>query len=69
MVKALLLLSHAVVLYLLSIVQFFASLIGWLAVLFTGRYPRNLFEVVAGVLRRQTRVNAWFLGLTACRPA
>lgn len=64
LVKALLLLPHFAVVYLLSLAQFVAAVVGYLAVLITGRYPRTLFEFVAGVLRWQTRLQAWILGLT-----
>ncbi len=63
-VKAVLLLPHYVVLYVLSLAALLVAAIGYLAVLFTGRYPRSMFEFLAGVLRWQTRVQAWLLGLT-----
>lgn len=63
-VKAVLLLPHLIVMYFLTLAQFVVAVIGYFAVLITGRYPRNLFDFVAGVLRWQTRLNAWVLGLT-----
>jgi len=38
--------------------------IGWIAILFTGRFPRSLHQYVAGVLRWATRVQAYVLSLT-----
>jgi hypothetical protein len=31
-------------------------IIAWFAILFTGRYPRDMFDFVLGVLRWQNRV-------------
>ncbi|MBI4202093.1 MAG: DUF4389 domain-containing protein [Chloroflexi bacterium] len=62
--KGLLLFPHFVVLWFLSIVAFVCLVIGYFAVLFTGVYPRSLFNLVMGVLRWQTRVTAWLYGLT-----
>jgi Domain of unknown function (DUF4389) len=32
------------------------SIVAWFAILFTGRYPRGLFDFVAGVVRWHNRV-------------
>ena len=58
-VKWLLLLPHYVVLAFVAIGAMFAVVIAWFAILFTGRYPRSLFDFVAGTLRWGTRVNAY----------
>jgi hypothetical protein len=50
---------HYIVLLFLWIGVFFATIYAWFVVLFTGRYPRDLFEFVEGVLRWQTRVNGY----------
>lgn len=63
-VKAVLLLPHLIAIYVLGLAAGVVALVGYLAVLFTGRYPRTLFEFVAGVLRWGTRSQAWLLGLT-----
>jgi hypothetical protein len=55
-VKWLLAIPHLIIVGLLSIVAFFAVVIAWFAILFTGRYPRPLFDFVAGVLRWWNRV-------------
>ena len=56
LVKWLLAIPHYIVLFFLYIGVFFAALIAWFAILFTGRYPRGLFDYVEGVLRWHNRV-------------
>jgi len=43
----------------LSIAAFFTVVIAWFAILFTGRYPRSLFDFVVGVMRWHNRVVAY----------
>ncbi|MGE5589815.1 MAG: DUF4389 domain-containing protein [Bacillota bacterium] len=62
--KAVLLVPHIIVLYFLTLASFIVVFVSYFAVLFTGRYPKGLFDFVGGVLRWQTRINAWFYGLT-----
>jgi len=59
LVKWLLAIPHYILLFFLSIAAVVAVIIAWFAILFTGRYPRNLFEFVLGVLRWGNRVNAY----------
>jgi hypothetical protein len=40
------------------------TLVAWLAILVTGRYPKALYEFGIGVLRWTTRVEAYLLLLT-----
>jgi hypothetical protein len=35
----------------LSVVAFFAVVIAWFTILFTGRYPRGLFDLGAALLK------------------
>ena len=63
-IKLLLILPHILVLTLLGIVAYFVTLIGWIAVLIVGYYPRGLFDFQVGLLRWNLRVNAYFLSLT-----
>jgi hypothetical protein len=44
-----------------------AVVIAWCAILFTGRYPRGLFDYVVGVQRWFLRVQAYALLLTTDR--
>ncbi|MEA1902222.1 MAG: DUF4389 domain-containing protein [Actinomycetota bacterium] len=59
LVKWLLAIPHFFVLVVLAVVAFFAVIIAWFAVLFTGRYPRALFDFVVGVGRWGLRVQAY----------
>ena len=59
LVKWLLAIPHLIVLAVLSVAAFFAVVIAWFAILFTGRYPRGLFDFVVGVGRWWLRVQAY----------
>jgi hypothetical protein len=59
LVKWLLAIPHYIVLAVLSLVAFFAVVIAWFAILFTGNYPRGLFNFVVGVARWGLRVHAY----------
>jgi hypothetical protein len=56
LVKWLLAVPHYVVLFVLWIAAMFAVIGASFAILFTGRYPRGLFDFVEGVIRYGTRV-------------
>src|SRR5674476_18451 len=59
LVKWLLAIPHFIVLFVLFVAAFFAVVIAWFAILFTGRYPRGLFDFVVGVGRWGLRVQAY----------
>ena len=59
LVKWFLAIPHYVVLFFLAIGAFFAVVIAWFAILFTGRYPKGLFTYVEGVMRWSNRVTAY----------
>jgi hypothetical protein len=59
LVKWLLAIPHYIVLALLGIAAFVCVVIAWFAILFTGRYPRGLFDFVVGVGRWGVRVSAY----------
>jgi len=56
LVKWFLAIPHYVVLFFLYLAAFVAVVIAWFAILFTGRYPRGLFNFVEGVIRWHNRV-------------
>jgi len=53
-----------IVLYFVNIVAFILMFFAWWAILFTGKYPRGLFDFVAGYVRWNTRVTGYFSLLT-----
>jgi len=57
--KWLLIIPHIIVLYALGIVAGVLTLIAWFAILFTGRYPRGMFDFAVGAMRWNARVNAY----------
>jgi hypothetical protein len=50
---------HYFVLLFLGIGAIVAVILAWFAILFTGSYPRSLFDFVVGVLRWSNRVNGY----------
>jgi Domain of unknown function (DUF4389) len=69
LVKWLLAIPHYVVLVFLWIGAIFAVIAAWFTILFTGRYPRGLFDYVEGVIRWHNRVLAYaFLLVTDVYP-
>ncbi len=63
LVKWFLAIPHWIILYFLYIAAFVCVVVAWFAILFTGRYPRALFEFVVGVNRWMLRVSAYALFL------
>jgi Domain of unknown function (DUF4389) len=61
LVKWFLAIPHYVVLFFLGIAAFLAVVVAWFAILFTGRYPRGLFDFVEGVIRWSNRVTGYAL--------
>jgi membrane protein YdbS with pleckstrin-like domain len=59
LVKWLLAIPHFIVLIVLWLAAIVAVVIAWFAILFTGRYPRGLFDFVVGVGRWTLRVGAY----------
>ncbi len=57
LVKWLLVLPHVFVLVFLWIAFVVLSIVAWFAILFTGRYPRGIFDFNVGVLRWTWRVS------------
>jgi hypothetical protein len=63
-VKWLLAIPHYIVLVFLGIAAYVVVIIAFFAILFTGKYPRGMFDFVVGTYRWLTRVSAyasWFM--------
>jgi hypothetical protein len=59
LVKWLLVIPHFIVLVFLWLAAIVVAIAAWFAILFTGRYPRGMFDFVEGVLRWGQRVIAY----------
>jgi hypothetical protein len=59
LVKWLLAIPHYIVLFFLWIAALVVVIVAWFAILFTGRYPRGMFDFVEGVIRWNNRVIAY----------
>src|ERR1019366_10425240 len=59
LVKWLLAIPPYIVLFFLDIAAFVVVIVAWFAILFTGRYPRGMFDFVQGVFRWNNRVIAY----------
>jgi hypothetical protein len=55
---------HFIVLLALGFVVIVVVLVGWFAILFTGRFPRGLHNLVEGFMRWGARVYAYAISLT-----
>jgi hypothetical protein len=65
LVKWLLAIPHYIILCFLGVAAIVCVVIAWFAILFTGRYPRGLFDFVVGVFRWFLRISAYaFLLIT-----
>jgi hypothetical protein len=67
LVKWFLAIPHIIVLFFLAIGALIAVIIAWFAILFTGRYPRGLFDYLVGVSRWALRVEAYAMLLVTDR--
>jgi Domain of unknown function (DUF4389) len=63
LVKWLLAIPHYIVLFFLDIAALVVVIVAWFAILFTGRYPHDFFDFVAGVMRWHNRVVGYALTL------
>lgn len=59
LVKWFLAIPHYIVLAFLAVGAVFAVIFAWFGILFTGKYPKGLFDYVVGVGRWGLRVNAY----------
>lgn len=56
LVKWFLAIPHYVVLFFLDVAAVVVVIVAWFSILFTGEYPRGMFENVVGVIRWDNRV-------------
>src|SRR5437870_12423120 len=67
LVKWFLAIPHYIVLFFLWIAAIVVVIIAWFAILFTGQYPRSMFDFVQGVIRWGARVMAYAFALVTDR--
>jgi hypothetical protein len=67
LVKWFLAIPHYIVLIFLGLAAIVCVIIAWFAILFTGRYPKGLFDFVVGVIRWANRVTAYAFVLVTDR--
>jgi hypothetical protein len=67
LVKWFLAIPHYIVLFFLVVASVFTVIFAWFSILFTGRYPRSLFDFVEGIMRWGLRVEAYAFLLTTDR--
>jgi hypothetical protein len=67
LVKWLLAIPHYIVLAFLYLFALVVVIVAWFAILFTGRYPRGMFDFVQGVIRWHNRVVGYALTLVTDR--
>jgi hypothetical protein len=67
-IKWLLIIPHLIILAILGFAAGIAIFIAWWAILFTGRFPRGLFDFVTGVMRWAHRASAYMYLLTDAYP-
>jgi hypothetical protein len=62
--RSFMVIPHYIVLYFIGIAGGVIAFISWWAILFTGRYPRTLFDFIVWWFRWNTRVAAYFYLVT-----
>jgi hypothetical protein len=66
--RVLLLIPHIIALYILGLVVAVCQLFTWVPVLFTGTYPRGLYDLASDVIRWYHMIPAYGYGLTDIYP-
>jgi hypothetical protein len=70
LIKWFLAIPHYIVLFFLGIAALVMWIVTWFIILFTGRYPRGIFDFIVGVFRWSLRVTAYaFILITDRYPA
>ena len=68
LVRAFLVLPHAVVLWVIGIAVSLIVFFSWIPILLFGRYPQLGYDVVGGYLRWSTRASCWVLMMAGPYP-
>lgn len=63
-VRPILVIPQLLAVWLIGLVWCVTTIVSWFAILFTGRYPKPLYDFAVGALRWTTRVEAYALLLT-----
>jgi len=67
-VKWLFVIPSAIVYWIISWIAGIVLFLAFFAILFTGRYPRSLFDFTTGAMRWSNRISAYLLLLTDAYP-
>jgi len=62
--RCILVIPHMIILYFVAIAASIVAFIAWWAILFTGKYPKGMFDFFVGYMRWPTRVNGYSYLLT-----
>ena len=62
--RLILVIPQSIVLYFVSIAAMVVAFIAWWAILFTGNYPKSMYDFFVGYMRWSTRVNGYMYLLT-----
>jgi hypothetical protein len=66
--RTIMIIPHSIVLAVFGIAAGVISFIAWWAIIFTGKYPKGMWNFMNGYMRWMTRVNAYSLFLTDKHP-
>ncbi|RLC55420.1 MAG: DUF4389 domain-containing protein [Chloroflexi bacterium] len=59
LIKWLLIIPNLIVFFFVMIVAYILIIFAWFAILFTGKFPRGMFDFIVGTMRWSLRVNAY----------
>jgi hypothetical protein len=62
--RLIMIIPHAVILNFLQIAALVIGIIAWFAILFTGKYPKGMYDFSVGYMRWMTRVTSYEYLLT-----
>jgi pilus assembly protein TadC len=62
--RVFLLIPHGIVLYFLAIAASVVAFVAWWAIIFTGNYPKGLYDFYVGYMRWMTRYQGYAYLLT-----